>query len=133
MSSTTNDINPFTGKAFSGRYHSLNKTAQNLPVSRHLNKLLGTIAQHQVVVVVGETGSGKTTQLPKAIVMNKELSRGKKLALTQHRKLAAQSVSVKVHLYALEINTCRSLRASQRRWMCTLVGRSVSNTEAVMK
>jgi HrpA-like RNA helicase len=94
MSSTNNDINPFTNKAYSANYFVLRKAAQILPVSQRIPQLLSRIKQNNVVVVVGETGSGKTTQLPKAILLDDELKKsGKKLALTQNRRLAAQLVS----------------------------------------
>ena len=38
-----------------------------LPVSRRRDEIVAAIRGHQVVVVVGETGSGKTTQLPKMV------------------------------------------------------------------
>lgn len=38
---------------------------ENLPVSARREDIMGAIAAHQVVVIAGETGSGKTTQIPK--------------------------------------------------------------------
>ncbi|MDN6521597.1 MAG: hypothetical protein L0K46_11665, partial [Yaniella sp.] len=38
---------------------------EELPVSLHRGQIMEQLAQHQVVIVAGETGSGKTTQLPK--------------------------------------------------------------------
>src|ERR1700712_2827762 len=60
MSSTNNDINPFTNKAYSAKFFVLRKTAQTLPVSQRIPQLLSRIKQSNVVVVMGETGSGKT-------------------------------------------------------------------------
>ncbi len=89
MSSSNVEINPFTTKAYSANYFVLRKTAQNLPVSQQIPRLLSTVKQHNIVVVVGETGSGKTTQLPKAILLDDEFRKsGKKIALTQNRRLA---------------------------------------------
>jgi HrpA-like RNA helicase len=82
-SSSNIKINPFTTKAYSANHFVLRKMAQNLPVSQQLPQLLSIIKQHNIVVVVGETGSGKTTQLPKAILLNEEFRKGsKKIALT---------------------------------------------------
>ncbi|SHJ18962.1 ATP-dependent helicase HrpA [Rubritalea squalenifaciens DSM 18772] len=68
-----------------------------LPVSRLRGEILSALEGHQVVVVVGDTGSGKTTQLPK---MAYEFSRKHKLkgkvGCTQPRRLAAASVSNRV-------------------------------------
>ncbi|MGH3928905.1 MAG: hypothetical protein ACRDTF_02890, partial [Pseudonocardiaceae bacterium] len=46
---------------------------QALPVSRRKDEIAAVISEHQVVIVAGETGSGKTTQLPKICL---ELGRG---------------------------------------------------------
>ena len=87
-------MNPFTQKPYSANWHVLRKNACTLPVAQRLPQLLATIKLNSVVVVEGETGSGKTTQLPQAIVLDQELLKGgKKLALTQPRRLAAQLVS----------------------------------------
>ncbi|MBT0769251.1 ATP-dependent RNA helicase HrpA [Kineosporia sp. J2-2] len=66
-----------------------------LPVSRRREDLLKTIAEHQVVIVAGETGSGKTTQLPKICL---ELGRGVRgmIGHTQPRRLAARSVAERI-------------------------------------
>ena len=94
MSSSNTKINPFTNKAYSANFFVLRKQAQTLPVSQRLPQLLSRINQSNVVVVVAETGSGKTTQLPKHILLDPELKKSvKKIALTQNRVLAAQLVS----------------------------------------
>ncbi len=63
-----------------------------LPVSAHREELLEAIREHQVVVVAGETGSGKTTQLPKLCL---ELGR-ERIAHTQPRRLAARTVAARI-------------------------------------
>ncbi|MAJ46567.1 MAG: ATP-dependent RNA helicase HrpA [Planctomycetes bacterium TMED75] len=65
---------------------------EELPVSGHREELLEVIRTHQVVVVCGETGSGKTTQLPKICL---EAGRGIDglIGHTQPRRVAAQSVA----------------------------------------
>ena len=66
-----------------------------LPVSARRDDLLAAIRDHQVVVVAGETGSGKTTQLPKLCL---ELGRGVRgaIAHTQPRRLAARTVAQRI-------------------------------------
>jgi ATP-dependent helicase HrpA len=63
-----------------------------LPVSAHRDELLEAIRSHQVIVVAGETGSGKTTQLPKLCL---ELGR-ERIAHTQPRRLAARTVAARI-------------------------------------
>ena len=63
-----------------------------LPVSARKDELLEVIGAHQVTVVAGETGSGKTTQLPKICL---ELGR-ETIAHTQPRRLAARTVAERI-------------------------------------
>ena len=63
-----------------------------LPVSARREDLLAAIGSNQVVIVAGETGSGKTTQLPKLCL---ELGR-KAIAHTQPRRLAARTVAERI-------------------------------------
>ncbi|MFW0784795.1 ATP-dependent RNA helicase HrpA [Gordonia sp. CPCC 206044] len=66
-----------------------------LPVSAARDEIAAAIAEHQVVVIAGETGSGKTTQLPKICL---ELGRGIRGAIghTQPRRIAASSVARRI-------------------------------------
>jgi ATP-dependent helicase HrpA len=67
----------------------------DLPVSQRRDDLLAAIGEHQVVIVAGETGSGKTTQLPK---MALELGRGVRglIGHTQPRRIAARTVAERI-------------------------------------
>ncbi|MEW1909828.1 ATP-dependent RNA helicase HrpA [Kitasatospora sp. NPDC085895] len=68
---------------------------QELPVSQKKDEILAAIRDHQVVIVAGETGSGKTTQIPKICL---ELGRGVKglVGHTQPRRIAARTVAERV-------------------------------------
>ncbi len=68
---------------------------EDLPVSACRQEIAKAITDHQVVIVCGETGSGKTTQLPKICL---ELGRGRQgmIGHTQPRRLAATSVAQRV-------------------------------------
>ena len=67
----------------------------DLPVHEKLADLKHAIAQHQVVIIAGETGSGKTTQIPKICL---ELGRGVAglIGHTQPRRLAARAVAERI-------------------------------------
>ncbi|MFZ4832106.1 ATP-dependent RNA helicase HrpA [Rouxiella sp. Mn2063] len=67
----------------------------NLPVSQKKQDIYQAIRDHQVVIVAGETGSGKTTQIPKICM---ELGRGIKglIGHTQPRRLAARTVASRI-------------------------------------
>lgn len=68
---------------------------EELPVSQRREEIARAIASHQVVVIAGETGSGKTTQLPKICL---ELGRGSNglIGHTQPRRLAARTVAQRI-------------------------------------
>lgn len=69
--------------------------AENLPVSERAEDIREAIKNNQVVIVSGETGSGKTTQLPKICL---QLGRGQKglIGHTQPRRIAATSISKRI-------------------------------------
>jgi len=76
---------------------------ESLPVSGRRIEITAAIAAHQVVIVCGETGSGKTTQLPKiALSMGRGKlnypagQRGKLIGHTQPRRIAASSVAKRI-------------------------------------
>ncbi|WP_067473155.1 ATP-dependent RNA helicase HrpA [Nocardia amamiensis] len=68
---------------------------EQLPVSARRDDIAAAIAAHQVVIVAGETGSGKTTQIPKICL---ELGRGIRgtIGHTQPRRLAARTVAERI-------------------------------------
>ena len=75
----------------------------SLPVSARRDEIARAIGQHQVVIVCGETGSGKTTQLPKiALAMGrgklnaKPGEKGRLIGHTQPRRIAASSVAKRI-------------------------------------
>ncbi|KAG1707677.1 ATP-dependent RNA helicase HrpA [Nymphon striatum] len=67
----------------------------SLPVAERREEIIKTIAENQVTIICGETGSGKTTQLPKMCL---ELGRGVDgyIGHTQPRRLAARSVAARI-------------------------------------
>ncbi|WP_310261559.1 ATP-dependent RNA helicase HrpA [Roseateles saccharophilus] len=71
---------------------------ESLPVSSRRDEIMAAMAEHQVVIVCGETGSGKTTQLPKiALAMGRgRLNGGGLIGHTQPRRIAASSVAKRI-------------------------------------
>lgn len=84
-------------KKYQQRLHDLPKPEYppELPVSGKKDEIAAAISKHQVVIVCGETGSGKTTQLPKICL---ELGRGVSglIGHTQPRRIAARSVASRI-------------------------------------
>ena len=69
---------------------------ENLPVSARRDDIAAALIAHQVIIVCGETGSGKTTQLPKIVLLaGRGLGgrKGGKVGMTQPRRIAAKSVA----------------------------------------
>lgn len=69
--------------------------APELPVSQRADDIIAAIREHQVVVVAGETGSGKTTQLPKLAMAAGRGVQGY-IGHTQPRRIAARSVAARI-------------------------------------
>lgn len=102
------DLRQFTEKLAHSREQVLSrrqsvptiKYPENLPIAERRDEISDAIEKHQVVVVAGETGSGKTTQLPKICL---ELGRGVSgmIGHTQPRRIAARTVANRI---AEEIN-----------------------------
>ncbi len=66
-----------------------------LPITAHRDELISLIRDHQVIVVCGETGSGKSTQLPK-LCLEAGLGRRAMIGHTQPRRLAARSIASRI-------------------------------------
>ncbi|MGH8030285.1 MAG: ATP-dependent RNA helicase HrpA, partial [Arenimonas sp.] len=67
----------------------------DLPIAREAEKIIELIAKHQVLVIAGETGSGKTTQLPK-LCLAAGRGRAGLIGCTQPRRIAARAVARRV-------------------------------------
>lgn len=75
---------------------ALYKPAELLPIAKHRESLLYTIESHAVTIVVGQTGCGKSTQLPQYLEKAGWCADGKVIAVTQPRRVAATTVAVRV-------------------------------------
>jgi len=74
---------------------SMKETRESLPIFAYRDELLKAVQNHQVLVVVGETGSGKTTQIPQYLHEAGYSELGK-IGCTQPRRVAAMSVAARV-------------------------------------
>lgn len=89
--------NPFNGNNLSDRYFGILKTRRGLPVHAQRQEFLEMYQKTQILVFVGETGSGKTTQIPQFVLYDDlPQSQGKMVACTQPRRVAAMSVAQRV-------------------------------------
>lgn len=88
--------NPWTERPYSSRYYKIFEQRRTLPVYEARKEVLDTLADHQVIVLQGETGSGKTTQVPQFLVEHGYTKDGKIIACTQPRRVAAISVAKRV-------------------------------------
>lgn len=77
------------------RLESFNRSRQQLPVWAARSELLQQVKSRKVVILVGETGSGKTTQIPR-FLFEAGLARGGLVACTQPRRVAAITVARRV-------------------------------------
>ncbi|KZT03426.1 P-loop containing nucleoside triphosphate hydrolase protein [Laetiporus sulphureus 93-53] len=75
---------------------SIDAARQRLPIFKHREKLLYCVEKHGVTIVVGQTGCGKTTQLPQYLYEAGWSTNGNLIVCTQPRRVAATSVAGRV-------------------------------------
>ncbi|KAI0325144.1 P-loop containing nucleoside triphosphate hydrolase protein [Cubamyces sp. BRFM 1775] len=91
------DVNPFTKKPHSAQYKKILEARKKLPVFGQMDEFLKMFMKNQIIVMVGETGSGKTTQIPQFVCYSDlPHTKGKMVACTQPRRVAAMSVAKRV-------------------------------------
>ncbi|CAD6196983.1 unnamed protein product [Caenorhabditis auriculariae] len=78
------------------RKMSLEETRRSLPVYAFREAFIEAVKEHQVLIIEGETGSGKTTQLPQYLYEAGFCEGGKRIGCTQPRRVAAMSVASRV-------------------------------------
>ncbi|XP_037041854.1 pre-mRNA-splicing factor ATP-dependent RNA helicase DHX16 [Bradysia coprophila] len=74
----------------------IEETKKSLPVFPFRDDLIAAIREHQILIIQGETGSGKTTQIPQYLHEAGFTEGGKKIGCTQPRRVAAMSVAARV-------------------------------------
>ncbi|CAA9997872.1 unnamed protein product [Nesidiocoris tenuis] len=75
---------------------TIEETQKSLPVYKFKDDLIAAIQAHQVLIIEGETGSGKTTQIPQYLYQAGFTKDNKKIGCTQPRRVAAMSVAARV-------------------------------------
>ncbi|PGH01203.1 pre-mRNA-splicing factor ATP-dependent RNA helicase DHX16 [Blastomyces parvus] len=75
---------------------SIEETRKSLPIYRFREEIIQAVAEHQIIIIVGETGSGKTTQIPQYLHEAGYTKGGMKIGCTQPRRVAAMSVAARV-------------------------------------
>ncbi|KAK4305688.1 hypothetical protein Pmani_022431 [Petrolisthes manimaculis] len=81
---------------FKKKKMTIQEVRRSLPVYPFRHSLLAAIEEHQVLIVEGETGSGKTTQIPQYLMEHGYCQDGQKIGCTQPRRVAAMSVAARV-------------------------------------
>ncbi|EPS93502.1 hypothetical protein FOMPIDRAFT_144381 [Fomitopsis schrenkii] len=91
------DVNPFTKQPHSAKYKSIFGSRKKLPVFDEMDGFLKMFNKEQIIVLVGETGVGKTTQIPQFVCYSDlPHTKGKLVACTQPRRVAAMSMAKRV-------------------------------------
>ncbi|XP_034931995.1 pre-mRNA-splicing factor ATP-dependent RNA helicase DEAH10 isoform X1 [Populus alba] len=78
------------------RREILKKQRESLPIASVKERLVQEVKNHDVLIIVGETGSGKTTQLPQFLFNAGFCPNGKVIGITQPRRVAAVTVAKRV-------------------------------------
>ena len=86
----------WTGRQFSSRYYDILKVRKSLPVYEFRADFLNKVNDNQIVIIEGETGSGKTTQIPQFLLPSLAKPGYKAVACTQPRRVAAMSIAKRV-------------------------------------
>ena len=83
-------------KAAEAKAATIDDTRKSLPIYQYRDELLAAVAEYPVLIIVGETGSGKTTQIPQYLHEAGYTKGGLKIGCTQPRRVAAMSVAARV-------------------------------------
>ncbi|XP_050237935.1 pre-mRNA-splicing factor ATP-dependent RNA helicase DEAH10 [Mercurialis annua] len=78
------------------RREKIKKQRESLPIASVRERLIEEVKKHDILIIVGETGSGKTTQLPQFLFNAGFCRDGKVIAVTQPRRVAAVTVAKRV-------------------------------------
>ena len=80
--------NPLNGNSYSDRYKELGKVWSKFPAYEKMDEIIDTIKKNQVLLIIAETGSGKTVLVPKFALHVFEYT--KKIAITLPKQIITQ-------------------------------------------
>ncbi|KAG1689551.1 Pre-mRNA-splicing factor ATP-dependent RNA helicase DHX15 [Nymphon striatum] len=90
------DLNPYTNQPYTERYHRLLRVRKKLPVWEDKDKFMEMLGKNKIMIVHGETGSGKTTQIPQWCIEYCNLMEKKLVACIQPRRISAVNLADRV-------------------------------------
>ncbi|CAI5508903.1 unnamed protein product [Closterium sp. Naga37s-1] len=96
IAAASETINPYNGRPYTQRYFDILEKRKTLPVWQQKQEFVDLLKKQQIIVLVGETGIGKSTQIPQFVVECLNATHKKQVACTQPRRVAAMSVSRRV-------------------------------------
>lgn len=103
-----------TPTAFNFSHAPLAQQRMLLPIHKHKRQILYAMEHHGVVVIVGETACGKSTQIPQYLYENGWCDQGFQVACTQPRRIAAQTLAQRVSKEVGEANAGNTVGYSVR-------------------
>ncbi|EAY19369.1 helicase, putative [Trichomonas vaginalis G3] len=90
------EINPYENKPYSTEYYRILETRKKLPVYEYKDQILKIVRESNVCIIEGNTGSGKTTQIPQFILESGILNPKQSMICSQPRRVAAINVATRV-------------------------------------
>jgi pre-mRNA-splicing factor ATP-dependent RNA helicase DHX15/PRP43 len=91
------NINPFTNQPHSDQYKKVLNERKELPVYAQMDEFLKVFSENQIMIVIGATGSDKTTQIPQFVVYSDlPHTRGRVIACTQPRQSPTLAIAQRV-------------------------------------
>ncbi|KAL4081036.1 P-loop containing nucleoside triphosphate hydrolase protein [Scleroderma citrinum] len=91
------EVNPFTQEPHTPQYRDILEARKKLPVFLHMDEFFKVFNENQIIIIEGEPGSGKTTQIPQFVVYSDlPHNKGKIIACTQPRRITTVSAAKRV-------------------------------------
>ncbi|KAG2757921.1 P-loop containing nucleoside triphosphate hydrolase protein [Suillus brevipes Sb2] len=96
-SALKHDLNPFTKQPHTAQYKKILESRNKLPVFAQMTEFYKIFNKHQIIIVAGETGAGKTTQIPQFVAYSDlPHTKNKIVACTQTRRVTTTAIAQRV-------------------------------------